>query len=93
MNLTLSPRDHAAIHQLLLATPMPGDNLLSQSALNAVVALLPCDMIGVGEMDDRGYLLRGFDLPDGYFGDLGPQVCDGPVPTGLIHLGEFENNQ
>ena len=87
MDLTLSPRDQAAVHQLLLAAPEPGDHLLPQSAVDGLIRLIPCDGIGAGEADSHGFLLRSFDLPAGIYDDMGPRVCDGPLPTGLIHLG------
>ncbi|MBA2464183.1 MAG: hypothetical protein H0V42_04305 [Nocardioidaceae bacterium] len=91
MDLILTQRDQNAVHQLLLAKPEPG-SLLPRAAVDALVRLIPCDTIGAGEADDHGFLLHGFDLPAGVYDYLGPQCCDGPLPTGLIHLGAFPDD-
>lgn len=86
MDLTLSPQDQSAAHQLLLATPEPGADLLPRTAVEAIVRLIPCDVIGAGETDRDGFRLRGFDLPEDPYDGLGTHPCEGPVPTGVQHL-------
>ena len=79
--MSLSPQNQASVHQLLLAVPEPGSCLLPESSVRALMQLIPCDGLGVGECDSRGYLLRGAEYPDVEADD--PQVCDGPLIPGL----------
>jgi DNA-binding CsgD family transcriptional regulator len=89
MDLTLGVRDQTSLRRLLLATPQPGWEFLPPAACQALVRLIPCDVMGAGEMDDDGYLLRGFEMPAHTYDAEGTRVCHGPVPTGLTHLGDF----
>jgi DNA-binding CsgD family transcriptional regulator len=82
MTILLTPLDQSAIRRLLLAESDPV-NVLSVDAATAVLQLVPCDLLYSGEGDANGYLLRGVDYPDGRYDDVGMQVCDGPLQTGL----------
>jgi DNA-binding CsgD family transcriptional regulator len=86
MDLTFSQRDQRALRQLLLAVPEPGWTFLPPAVVDALVRLIPCDVVGAGEMDEDGFMLRGFDFPAHTYDDTGTRVCDGPLATGLSHL-------
>lgn len=89
MHLSLSPRDQASVHQLLLTVPEPGSWLLPPRAVQAVSRLVFSDVLCVGEIDRRGFVIRTFDEPAGVYAHLGPQCCDGLPPLGLQHLAAF----
>jgi DNA-binding CsgD family transcriptional regulator len=67
---------------LLLVEPEIG-SLMPDTALRAIHQLVGCDAAGISETDQTGYRLRGMSFPSVELGD--PQVCDGPLPTGLLH--------
>ena len=85
MTVLLQDRTQWAIHRLLAAEPEVG-SLLPDTALQAIEHLVGCDLFGIGETDRTGYCLRALTFPWTDWGD--PQVCDGPLPTGLSHDAE-----
>ncbi|MCY7289550.1 MAG: helix-turn-helix transcriptional regulator [Cryobacterium sp.] len=56
---------------------------MPETALRAIHQIIGCDAAGIGETDQTGYRLRGMNFPSVDLGD--PQVCDGPLPIGLMH--------
>ena len=82
MTLLLESRTQSAIRRLLMAEPEPG-TMLPTAALDALAQLVACDGFGIGEADRTGCLLWVATLPRQDPRD--PQVCDGPLPTGLQH--------
>ena len=65
-----------------MAEPEPGA-ILPSDAIDALGDMIGADFFGVGEADDTGCLLRVKYFPDP--GPQDPQVCDGPLPRGLVH--------
>jgi DNA-binding CsgD family transcriptional regulator len=57
-----------------------------------VAELIPCDWMGIGVADATGCLERGVELPSGVSSSLDPQVCDGPLPTGIQHVATFHED-
>ena len=57
--------------------------MLPSDAIDALGEMVGADVFGVGEADDTGCQLRGRYWPDP--GPQDPQVCDGPLPIGLVH--------
>jgi DNA-binding CsgD family transcriptional regulator len=86
MTVLLQDRTLSAVRRLLAAEPEVG-TLLPNTALEAMHQLIGCDETGIGETDQTGYRLRALSFPSVDLGD--PQVCDGPLPTGLIHDAEL----
>lgn len=82
MTVVLDNRMEAAVVGLLMAEPEAGA-LLPSTALESFGRLIRCDGYGVGESDSAGYCFRLVSFPHLELDD--PRVCDGPVPTGLIH--------
>lgn len=82
MTLSLDKRMQAAVHRLLTAEPEQGV-LLPPTAVESLRRLIGWDGFGVGEADGTGCVLRVSTFP--YQDPRGPQVCDGPLPTGLQH--------
>ena len=78
----LDHRTQSAIRRLLMAEPEPGA-MLPRDAIEAAADLVGADLFGVAEADNTGYALRLTLYPDP--GPQDPQVCDGPLPTGLVH--------
>jgi hypothetical protein len=65
-----------------MAEPEPGA-MLPLDAIEAAAELVGADLFGVAEADNSGYAIRVAYFPDP--GPQDPQVCDGPLPTGLVH--------
>lgn len=65
-----------------MAEPEPGA-MLPLDAIEAAADLVGADLFGVFEIDSTGYVVRLASYPD--LGLQDPQVCDGPVPTRLVH--------
>lgn len=82
MTVMLDDRTRLGVRRLLMAEPEAG-SLLPDTALHAIGQLVGCDYFGISETDRTGYRLRGLTFPAMEMGD--PQVCGGPLPTGLIH--------
>ena len=82
MTVLLDNRTQSAVRQLLMAEPEPGV-MLPSPAVESLVRLIGCDGFGVGESDRTGYCFRIVTVPQVDLRD--PQVCDGPLPTGLQH--------
>lgn len=82
ITVLLDHRTQSAIRRLLMAEPVPGA-MLPLDAIEAAAALVRADSFGVCEADETGYMLR--TVAYGAPGPEDPQVCDGPLPTGLVH--------
>jgi len=85
VTVLLEDRAQSAIRRLLAVAPEAG-RLLPDPALSAMTQLVGCDAFGIGETDETGYRLRQLTLP--WVEPTDPQVCDGPLPTGLYHDAE-----
>ena len=83
--IRLRESDQASIRQLLQAEFESDESLLPRAVVLAVARLIPCDAIGVCELDPAGYLVSAMAVPAGAAVDVGLQVCDVPVPTALQH--------
>ena len=82
--LRLRHPDLVNIQVILSATVDPDpDELVPRAVLHAISQLIPCDVMGIGRSDSTGLLLAHRDLPGDAYDDLSPQVCDGPLGTGL----------
>jgi DNA-binding CsgD family transcriptional regulator len=84
--ISLRETDQASIRQLFLAGFDSDGFPLPRPVLMTLYRLIPCDVIGVGEVDPAGYLVYGMALPDRAGADRGLWGCDGPVPTTLQHV-------
>lgn len=82
VTVLLNNRVQSAARRLLMAEPEAGA-LLPSAAGESLVRLIGCDGFGIAEHDSTGYCLRAITVPHVVPGD--PQVCDGPLPTGLVH--------
>jgi DNA-binding CsgD family transcriptional regulator len=85
VTLVLENPAQSAIRRLLMIEPEPG-SLLPDQALLTLGQLVGCDQVGVNESDNTGLLLRYRVFPSIDLGD--PQVCDGPLHTGIWHDAE-----
>ena len=82
ISVLLDHRTQSAIRRLLMAEPEPGQ-MLPLDAIEAAAELMGADLFGVAEADSTGCSLRLAYYPDP--GPQDPQVCEGPLPTGLVH--------
>lgn len=84
-DLVLSEREQAALCALTGAEPVLGDALPSVDLLECISRLIPSDEIFVCLADSSGCVLDTMSLPGTELGDFDPQVCDGPLPLGVVH--------
>ncbi len=85
VDLLLSEREQRALRTLASAEPVPGRPLPTREVLDALGTLVPADEVGVGYADDTGRVLQVVSIA-GTLDDLDPQVCDGPLMVGQLHL-------
>ncbi len=87
MTMLLDARAQSAVRRLLMAEPEPG-TLVPRDALDALMDLIGSNCFWFTETDRTGWRLRGHQFPAG--DDIeDPKVCDGPLPTGLLHAAEL----
>jgi DNA-binding CsgD family transcriptional regulator len=84
--ICLRETDQANIRQLFVAGFESDGYPLPSGVLMALSRLIPCDAIGVCEVDSAGYLVSGTALPVNAPAHLGPHVIEGPVLTELEHV-------
>jgi DNA-binding CsgD family transcriptional regulator len=85
--LCLTRWDVAGIRQLLVMDDA-ADELERWAAVLLVVSrLIPSDSLGIDVADGTGCREYGVCLPSDLADDWDPQVCDGPLTTGIDHLG------
>ena len=80
-DIALSDRQQRALRSLLTTEAVPGTPLPDRHVLEQVVALVPCDRIGVTLADATGYPIDLVDLHGRT--PSRPPACDGPLPLGL----------
>lgn len=83
-DLVLTDRDQASVRALMALEPTPGA-LPGPHVLELVSRLVPSDTIDVHVADSSGCVLQCVALPHAPMGSFDPQVCDGPLPLGLVH--------
>jgi DNA-binding CsgD family transcriptional regulator len=90
--LILTPSDLRRVRRLLSVEDQVSDRSRWRAAMLALSDLIPCDMIGVGVTDATGCSEQELDLSPWDPSGSDPQVCDGPVPTGIQHLGALPDS-
>jgi DNA-binding CsgD family transcriptional regulator len=86
VDLVLTEREQSALRTLMSAEPVPGSPFPTTDVLEAVLALVPSDDIGVARADDTGRVEDLVTLGGLEPSERDPQVCDGPLMVGLVHL-------
>lgn len=84
-DLVLTESEQAALRTLTGAEPVPGDALPSVELLECISRLIPSDDMMVCLTDATGCVLDQVCLPGLELDDFDPQVCDGPLPLGVVH--------
>ena len=84
--ISLRETDQASIRQMFVAGSDSDGSPLPRAVLTALYRLIPCDAIGVSEVDSAGYLVHGTALPVHPDAHHGFRVCDGAVRTALQHV-------
>ena len=85
-DLVLSEPEQKALRALMAAEPVPGRPVPTVEVLAAIVGLVRCDVIGVALGDNTGLIVDSQALPEHAYADIDPQVCDGPLELGLVHV-------
>jgi DNA-binding CsgD family transcriptional regulator len=88
-SLVVSSRDQRALRTLLEAEPVPGSPIPGSDVLEAVAELVRCDVVGASLGDSTGFLVDSRVLPHRGYCDFDPQVCDGPLELGLVHVSRI----
>lgn len=88
-DILLRDLEQNALRALLLSEPVPGKPLPGSRVLENIARLVPCDCIAVDIADQTGRVLASVSLPRTLASDYDPQVCDGPLWLGLIHVGRM----
>ena len=83
-DLVLTDREQACVRALMALEPTPGA-LPAPHVLLLISRLVPSDSIDVHVADSTGCVLDLVSLPHVPLGSFDPQVCDGPLPLGLVH--------
>lgn len=84
-DIVLSEREQEALRTLTCAEPMPGEVLPSLDVLECISLLIPSDDVMMCLTDATGCVLDLVSLPGLELGGFDPQVCDGPLPLGVVH--------
>jgi DNA-binding CsgD family transcriptional regulator len=87
VDLTLSEREQSALRTVTASEPVPGSPFPPAKVLEAVLTLVPGDEIVVGCADDTGRLEDVVTLGGHGRAERDPQVCDGPLMVGMLHVG------
>lgn len=83
-DLVLSERDQTCVRTLMALEPTPGA-LPAPHVLRLISRLIPSDTIDVHIADSTGCVIECVALPPTPIGSFDPQMCDGPLPLGLVH--------
>src|SRR3954453_12738509 len=87
--LDLSPSEVRHVRRLLSVDDQVSEDHRWRAAMLSMSDLVPCDLIGVGVADATGCVERALDFPSCEVWEPDPQVCDGPLPTGIQHVAAF----
>ncbi len=83
-DLVLTEREQASVRALMALEPSPGA-LPSSHVLTLISRLIPSDTIDVHIADSTGCIVELISLPHVPLGSFDPQVCEGPLPLGIVH--------
>jgi DNA-binding CsgD family transcriptional regulator len=86
VDLILTEREQSALRTLMSADPVPGSPFPTTQVLEAVLTLVPSDDIEVARADDTGRVEDLVTLGGLAQDERDPQVCDGPLMVGLVHV-------
>lgn len=86
VDLILTEREQSALRTLTASEPVPGSPFPTIQVLEAVASLVPSDEVGVARANDTGRVEDLMTLGGPGLADRDPQVCDGPLMVGLVHV-------
>ena len=86
VDLILTEREQSALRTLTAFEPVPGTPFPTAKVLEAVLRLVPSDEIRVERADDTGRVEDLVTLGGLDYVERDPQVCDGPLMVGLVHV-------
>jgi DNA-binding CsgD family transcriptional regulator len=83
-DIVLDPREQSCVRALMALESTPGA-LPPPYVLTLVSRLIPSDAIDVHLADSTGCVVAIVSLPPTVLGSFDPQVCDTPLPLGIVH--------
>jgi DNA-binding CsgD family transcriptional regulator len=83
-DIVLNPREQSCVRALMALESTPG-TLPPPYVLTLVSRLIPSDAMDVHVADSTGCIVEIVSLPPTALGSFDPQVCDGPLPLGIVH--------
>jgi DNA-binding CsgD family transcriptional regulator len=93
VDLILTESEQSALRTLTASEPVPGSPFPTIRALEAVATLVPCDDVAVGRADDTGRVEDLVTLGGFAQTERDPQVCDGPLMVGLVHVSRVPDHE
>ena len=82
--IVLNQREQSCVRALMGLEPTPGA-LPPPYVLTLMSRLIPSDAIDVHVADSTGCVVEIVSLPPTTLYSIDPQICDGPVPLGIVH--------
>lgn len=83
-DIVLDPREQSCVRALMALESTPG-TLPPPYVLTLVSRLIPSDAIDVHVADSTGCIVEMVALPPTALDSFDLQVCDGPLPIGIVH--------
>jgi DNA-binding CsgD family transcriptional regulator len=83
-DIVLTEREQFCLRALMALEATPG-SLPPPGVLTLVSRLIPSDAIDVHVADSTGCVVEIVALPPTALGSFDPQVCDSPLPLGIVH--------
>ena len=82
--LVLTEREQSCVRALMALESAPG-RLPPPYVLTLISRLVPSDTIDIHVADATGCVIDLVSLPPEALVSIDPQVCDGPLPLGIVH--------
>jgi DNA-binding CsgD family transcriptional regulator len=93
VDLILTEREQRALGMITSAEPVPGSPFPTSRVLEALTTLVPSDDVAVGRANDTGLVEDLVTLGGPSRADRDPQVCDGPLMVGLVHVSRVPDHE
>ena len=91
-DLVLSEREQSCVRALMAMESSPG-GLPPPHVLTLISRLVPSDTIDIHVADATGCVVDLVSLPPTALRSIDPQVCDGPLPLGIVHQSRDPDHQ
>jgi DNA-binding CsgD family transcriptional regulator len=91
-DLVLTDREQSCVRALMALEPTPG-GLPPPHVLMLISRLVPSDTVDIHVADATGCVIDLVSLPPTALVSMDPQVCDGPLPLGIVHQSRDPDHQ